>query len=92
MSPSLARLATGSATCAGVTWASVIAPPQRDLPLDRLGDIGAQYAADVLGDRCYQLGARALDNRLQVLGKLGLEAGVGKQIDPLQYLHRHLLG
>ena len=41
MSPSLARLAIGCAT-AGLTRLHVIAPPQRDLPLDRLGDIGAQ--------------------------------------------------
>ena len=70
----------------------LVAFPLSDLSLDGFGDIGAQQPPDVFGDGADQLGARALDDRLQMPRKLLLEARVGEQIQPLQDLHGNLLG
>src|SRR5512134_3424254 len=60
--------------------------PLVDFALDRFGHVGAQQLADVQADRLHELGARAVDDRLQPLVQLVLEASVGENVDPLQYL------
>src|SRR5436305_2198680 len=67
-------------------------PPLRDFALDRLGDVAPHELTDVVVDRLDQLGAGAGDDRLQMRGKLHLEPGIDEQIEPLQHLHRNLLG
>ena len=67
-------------------------PPLLDLALDRLGDVLAQDLPDVLVDRGDQVGARAVDHRLQALRELLAQASVGEDVDPLQHLHADVLG
>src|SRR6266567_2920119 len=71
---------------------TLLLSPLRDFALDRFGDIGPDELPDVIVDRLDQLGAGAYDDGLEMRRELRLEAGIDKQIEPLQHLHRDLLG
>src|SRR5690242_17402394 len=66
--------------------------PLRDLPLDRLGDVAPHELAHMIVDRLDQLGAGSLDDGLQMRREPRLEPGIDEKIEPLQDLHRYLLG
>src|ERR1022692_3301584 len=90
MKSSLSRTSVRAASRAIASM--LVALPLSDLALDGFGDVGADQSAYVIGELADQLGARALDDRFQALRQLLLEAAVGEQIQPLQHLHRNLLG
>src|SRR5215472_9133858 len=71
---------------------ALLLSPLSDFALDGLRDVAANQLADVLVDRLDELVARARNDGLKMCRELCLEARVGKQIDPLQHLHRDLLG
>src|SRR5436305_13812619 len=71
---------------------SRILPPFFDFALNRLGNIGPEKLSDVLIDRSDQVGARAIDDRLQALVQLIFETGVGEDVDALEHLHANVFG
>ena len=58
-------MAFSLARTGAVATDSPAASPALDLALDGLGDIGTQQLADVLVDGGDEVGARAIDDRLQ---------------------------
>jgi len=76
----------------GPQGSAVLAPPLRDFAFDRFGDVASHQLADLLVDRAHQLGARAIDDGLQMTRELILESRIGEKVQALQHLQGDLFG